>query len=899
MVGRTVSHYKIVHKIGEGGMGVVYKAEDTRLHRPVALKFLPSEAVTGKQKERFVNEAQAASLVHHPNICPIYDIDEVEGQLFLVMAFLEGHDLRRVLADRPLAIRQAVGLAIQIANGLESAHAHGVIHRDIKCSNILVSDQWHASILDFGLALLSGADRITRTGGRVGTVAYMSPEQAQGLAVDHRTDIWSLGVVLYEMVTGQLPFRRDNELAVIHGIISDQTPSLSASRQDVPGELQRAIDRALAKDPDQRFSGANQLAAVLQRIEDSQIVEGAAKMISTRASTVEFTASNEAVVTSPSADPNQRDTAPTLTQDADARQQRTIQQPRRWMHPSAGRIAALAGLCLIAVLVFWWLSSRGFFTPGEGQFPEEKHVAVLPFETFGSDSDLRALSDGLVETVTAKLSQLEQFQGKLMVVPSSEIRRRGIGSAEDARRIYGTNLVITGSAQPIGNRIELTVNLVDAERIRQLGAATIQADRDDLLSLREDTINSVVRLLRIELTPVAQQNLKSGDTGSAAAFAAYLRGRGFLARYDVEGNVDRAIVSFQDATDRDSGFALAYAGLGEAQWWKALTTNDKQWAERAVENVERAVALNQDVAVIRVKLGEVYTDRGRYDDAIQEFGRALELAPGSAEAQRGLAWAYMSMGKFDEAEAAYQKAVSQRPTDWYSHLLLGWFYTQTGRNQEGESAYREALSLTPDNDIVLRNLAVVYLTLGRYKDAREHLQKSLTLEASASSYNTLGVVYYYERRYPESVAAYETSLDLNAEEYSTWGNLGSAYRRTAGGDAKAEAAFRRAIELGGKALEVTPDNHRVRANLAEYWAKLGESKRALAEISQIPPNVRQAYPIQVALAYEITGRRDEAIDTLNSSEAYGLLQIRDDPEFADLWADPSYQNTIGTDQPRD
>ena len=266
MVGRTISHYRITDKIGEGGMGVVYKAEDTKLHRTVALKFLRPDAVAGEElKARFLHEAEAAAALDHPNICTVHEIDEADGRTFLVMAFVEGRSLSEKLAERPLPLNEALDIAIQVADGLHAAHKKGIVHRDIKSANIMVDAEGRAKIMDFGLAHLTGHTKITQEGTTLGTPAYMSPEQVRGEVTDQRTDIWSLGVVLYEMITGRLPFRGDRTEAVSHSILYEEAEPLTALRTDVPIELDRAVGKMLAKKPAERFQHVDELVVDLRR----------------------------------------------------------------------------------------------------------------------------------------------------------------------------------------------------------------------------------------------------------------------------------------------------------------------------------------------------------------------------------------------------------------------------------------------------------------------------------------------------------------------------------------------------------------------------------------------------------------------------------------------------------
>ncbi len=513
MIGKTVAHYRIVDKLGEGAMGVVYKAEDTRLERLVALKFLPIDNQDGGvSRERFLREARAAAHIHHPYICPIHEIGEVDGQLFFAMALVEGASLREKLKGGPLDIDEAVELAIQIANGLQAAHENGLVHRDIKSNNIAVDRQGNACILDFGLALRSTESRVTLPGTCIGTPAYMSPEQALGKEIDARSDLWSLGVVLFEMLTGRLPFKGERDLGVMYAIVNQEPASATSIRREIPDVLQTILDKALAKDPKDRYQTATEISNDLRTVRES--------------------ASSHTRTMAVVAEPAPR--VPVLS--------------RRTM------LIGASVLVLLAAAVLAWRMMT----------PASKNVAVLPLEVIGGDEPTRVLADGLVESLTSQLTQLERFQGKLMVIPASEIRSRHITSAADAARAYGANLVITGSAQHLGDRVQFTLNLVDAKSLRQIASRTIDYDAANPIALRNDAIGKAVDILSISVAPAASKALKAGETSSSAAYAQFLVGSGYLARYDIHGNLPRAIESLKNAVQLDPQYAVAWAELARA-----------------------------------------------------------------------------------------------------------------------------------------------------------------------------------------------------------------------------------------------------------------------------------------------------------------------------------------------
>ncbi len=834
-VGGTISHYRITGKIGQGGMGVVYLAEDTRLLRPVALKFLPPDSVHEADKQRLRREAQAAALVHHPNICPIYDIDDVDGQLFFVMAYVQGETIRQKVESGALNLALVLDLGIQIASGLDAAHGAGIVHRDIKSNNVMVTKEGNAVILDFGLALRSGLTRLTNPGSLVGTPAYMSPEQALGNEVDRRTDIWALGIVLFEMLTGRLPFQRDHNDAVVHAILHDETPSIGGLRPEVPVAVRQAVEKALAKRPEDRWQTAGQFAAELRRIKAG------------------YEATTQTIV-SPAA--------------------RT--RPLSWKFIAAG--AALVILAAVLVLRPW-----------QPSLPAEKDLAVLPFRVIGSDENTQVVADGLVETLTTKLTQVEELQGKVMVVPASEIRARKISTPSEARKLYAATLAITGTAEKLTGRIHFNVNLVDASKLRQLRSRSFDFDSQNAIAMRDETVDGVVQLLEVQLTPLTKQGVAAGETTIPAAYEAYLEGRGYLATYYKEGNVDRAVESFERATQADPKYALAFAGLGGSYWWKALLTRDKQWSEKALRTTQVAVTLDPKLAAAHIRLGEIYAGEGRRDEAVVELKQALKLAPRSADAYRTLAETYSGMGRYSDAEAAYSEAIQLRPKDWYGHLLLGLLYLDQHRYEEAISSFTTAKNLTPENVVINRNLASAYMNKGRFGEATKELLAALQIQPTTRIYSTLGMAYYYQHLYPDAVKALERATQLGPDNYIAWGNLGTAYFWS-GNRSGSEAAFHQAIELAGKSLELNSKDYSVLANLAEYYAKLGRSTEALRELSKVPENSRETFADHFILVYELTGQRAKALETIRSAftQPDSLNEVRNDPYLAGLVRDPGF-----------
>jgi eukaryotic-like serine/threonine-protein kinase len=847
MIGTIVSHYRLTEELGAGGMGVVYKAHDTRLDRFVAIKFLSAASVTDKQRERFVAEAQSAAGLHHPNICPIYEIGEHQGQLFFVMALVDGETIRDKVRNGPLPIDTALDITTQVAAGLEKAHRQGVVHRDIKSANIVVDGDGHAWILDFGVAQRQDSD-LTTSGAIVGTPAYMSPEQAQGLAVDHRSDLWSLAVVLFEMLTGQVPFQGSSHYSVLHAIVTDEPRSVSTLRAGIPRQIVQFMSKAFAKDRNKRWQSATEMAGELVQIRKALLAETE---------------------------------TPTFSAVTPDRTHGTAEPGISWIARRKRMFLLIAAAALTIAVLVWGVRR---LKPSEG-LPGEKRIAVLPFTVVGNDAELQPLADGLTETLTSKLSEIDDLQKSLLVVPASEVRSRNINSAEAALRIYGATLVITGNLQRWGDRIQFTMNLVDTAKVRQIASHTFDFEPTQLIALRDGAVSGAIQLCALKLPPQAGKSLAAGETDMPSAYQEYLKGTGYLARYDLPGNIDRAITSLTQAVRIDANYARAFAALGQAHWRKAVRESSTSEAQLALENIQNAIRLDTASVDARVKRGEIYSESGRPEEAIRDLQSVLQTAPQNAEAYKALGSAYEAARQFKEAENAYRQAVQSQPSDWYGHELLGLFYYRQGRDAEAQKAWEEARTLTPDNEVVNRNLAGLALRRGEFRQASDMLSKALRFEPNQSTYNTLAIAYYYQRRYQEAASALKSAIDLDPKHYSSWGNLGTVHRHMPGGAEQAQNEFRQAIALANDALLVTKSDNNTHANLAEYWAKLGEREKALAEISEIAPAARGPFLDRIILAYELTGNRPQALAALASIGGHDpiLTFIKSDPDLENLW----------------
>jgi len=853
MIGRTISHYAVKERLGGGGMGVVYRAEDTRLGRPVALKFLPPELTRDPTaRERFIHEARAASALDHPNICTIHDIGETpEGESFICMAYCEGRTLKQRLRDGPLPVDEAVAIAEQICEGLARAHEHGIVHRDIKPANVMVAADGHVTIVDFGLAKLAGSSSLTQTGMVVGTAAYVSPEQARGASADHRADLWSLGVVLFEMVTGRLPFRADHVQALLLSVVHDSEPLVTSLRPDIPTELARVIHRCLRKTPAERYQGAAELRSDLRRIRLA-IEVGAEPTAST----------------------------PTVTAAVTRRR-------RRWLLAAATVVAAL--VLVAAPGGHKWL--RQLTRPGP-LLPEEKHLAILPLANVGGGTADQAFCDGLVETVASSLTQLAAASDALWVVPASEVRRAAIASADEARRRFGVNLVVTGSVQRAAELVRVTLNVVDATSLRQLASAVIDDRTADLSEVQDGVGRRLAAMLEVTAAGPAPERAAGAASSAPGAFTLYLEGRGALLRYERVENIEAAIAAFEGALEKDGEFAAAHAGLAEACFRMWGARHDATWITRAERACTRALTLEPALGPALVTLGMLRNGTGRHEEAVAVLERAIRAEPGNATAYQELARAYTVLGRPAEAEATYHKAVAASPGGWSAYNTLGVFYLEQGRLEEAADQFRRVIEVAPDNFWGYNNLGGLHLYLGEREQARLDFERSIAVEPNYGAFSNLGTIAFQAGRYDEAARMYEQALAIDAGDYAVWGNLAAARQWSGERAERAAPLYQRAAEMAEQRRTVNPRDAVVLADLAAYRAELGEAGAAAALLEQAvaiaPTDVNVLF--QAAVTCERLGRRPRAIELLAAALAHGYP--RDDvmraPGLAGLRADPAF-----------
>ena len=673
MIGQTISHYKILEQLGGGGMGVVYKARDLKLDRPVALKFLPPDLTRDPEAgQRFVHEAKAASAIRHNNICVVYDIDETpDGQVFISMECLEGETLKKKIERGPLKINEAIDICEQVARGLSKAHEQGVVHRDIKPANIMVTADGVAKIVDFGLAKLNGRTMLTKAGSTLGTAAYMSPEQASGSTADHRTDIWSLGVVLYEMLTGKRPFEAEYENALLYSILNSEPAPITALRTGIPKELERIVEKCLMKSPGERYQHMDELAVDLNGLG--------------RASSA------------------QRN--PTAAEPI------VIPRKRRAIPYGLGAFAVV----LIALGVLLLLRGK---EDRKGPRAELSSVAVLPPRNLTKVPGDESLSEGILEGLITELGKIKSVStiGRQSVMKFDGTDK---SYAQIAAELGGVEAIVEPSFQHVGNKLQIHARLIRASDGTVLWAGTFDKTMDDILVLQSEVARTIAREIGATVTPQEQTRLASARPVNAELYQIYLQGRYHFARRTL-AEFNKSIQLFEQILARDPDNALAYAGLAES--YAILPFYEGALPRAAFPKAKaaamKALEIDNSLAEAHTALGFVlfYWDWD-WAAAERELLQALELKPGYVVAHHWYAEYLSAMGRHDEAVSEIQRAQGLDPLSPLLLAIGGEVCNFARRYDEAIEQCRKALELDSNFAIAHGNLAGAYIRKGMYKEA--------------------------------------------------------------------------------------------------------------------------------------------------------------------------------------
>jgi len=718
VIGESISHYKIIEKIGEGGMGIVYKAEDTKLKRTVALKFLPpGYSSEPEAKNRFIHEARAASALDHPNICNIYEINETEEkQNYIAMAFYDGDSLKSKLASGILSIEESIEIAIELAKGLSRAHEEGIIHRDIKPANVIITSHNEVKILDFGLAKFSGQSKLTKTGTTVGTVAYMSPEQLSGNQVDNKTDIWALGVALYEMLSGKLPFEGDYEQAIMYAIMNENPASLKEFVSDIPEELEQVVNTALQKDPDDRYQNMSEMLTDLKRIQ-----------------------TGESITISPSWK---------LIFGITKRKRR--------------RLLVSAIVTLLISIVLYTFVSQYFFK----QESRDIYIALLPLKSISDEENQDWFSDGITEALNTDLSKISGLQ---VIGNRSVMQFAGTDELiSDIARDLDASHIIEGSVTKIEDDIRISIRLIEPEKNETIWAENYNREYRNLLILQSEIAQNIASQVKISLTQEEELMFASLSEVNPKAHEYYLKAKYNIVKRTPQGN-EEAKRYLDAALKEDSTWAPAYAALAqyylslafyvsippgelmaqaksavqkaleldpldfEPHWTQAYIAWSYDWDWTSAESgFKRAISLNPNNSTATLVYSWFLAHQGRHEEAIKLARKAYRLDPLFNGAGRNLGAVLNCAGRYADAVEHLQEMIILHPNDVQTLLRIGNSYLGSEMYDEAIEKMEKIVKLTGGSFAPFKAyLAKTYAAAGKEEQARKILRELLEIEKNS------------------------------------------------------------------------------------------------------------------------------------------------------------------------
>jgi serine/threonine-protein kinase len=826
----VAGRFELLRELGSGAFGVVYEARDRELKRSVAFKLVrPGRLETGA--EQLGREAEVVAQLSHPNLVTLFDVGRCEYGPYLVLELLRGSTLDRRLGRGPLGAAEGVRVAIEIAKGLRHAHARGVVHRDLKPSNVFLCEDGQVKLLDFGMSHAFGFRRVEG-----GTPAYMAPEQSRGAPEDERTDVYALGVMLFEMLTGELPFPKGREAAAA----DRRAPPL-----EVPGArgLPELVARMLEPDPAARARDAEEVLGTLSRLQ-----------------------------------------ADLRTADAPARAVRRLRPSR----------AAAAGLAVAVALAGAIWAGSALLRRARAPDVSVRAIAVLPLANVSDSTETEYFSDGLTEEILNTLTRLRELRVAART-SSFYYKGRNVEIPEVARRLH-VDVVLEGSVRRQRDSLRVAVQLVDGRSGFQLWTQTYDRTVEDVFAIQDDIAHRVVGALELVLSRASEGEFRKPHAASVAAYDLYLKARAQQRLPVSRESLDRAGALFEQAIAADPAFAQPYAGLCEV-WlarYEGLGRARESFAQ-AEAACERARARDPDAGEVYVALGSLHLASGKPDQAEQELRHAAALPSSSVDALLGLGQALAAQRRNDEAERTFARAAELDPGSWRVHKLRGYFYFGAGRYADAARSFAEQVACTPEDPHAYGNLGAALYEGGELDEASRAWRKALALQPTPAVYSNLATSAYYLGRLAEAVATYEKAVELAPEDHRIRGNLADAYAHVGGRDADAAAAYRKAAALATERLRVNPADAGATSDLAHYEAQLGHAdpaRRLSAEaLRRDPGNPYVHY--NAALVAAKLGTSDAALSEIEQAVALGygrsllpldpgLLPLRTQPRFVAL-----------------
>ena len=864
MIGNTILHYKILEKLGEGGMGVVYLAEDTKLKRQVAIKFLPHYiSANDAERKRFEIEAQAAASLNHQDISTIYAIENSDSEVFIVMEYIDGIELKDKIKSVSIPTNEAINIAKQIAEGLEAAHKNGIVHRDIKSQNIMITNDGKVKIMDFGLAKVKGDTQITKIGSTVGTAAYMSPEQAKGEELDEQTDIWSFGVVIYEMLTGKLPFKGDYDQAVIYSILNEEIEL----NIDVANELKIILKKALAKKKENRYKSVEEILSDLRYLNNESLSKSFAQTSYV-----------------PSASKN-----------------------KKWILPAT----VISIVTIIIVVMFFYFMNN---TEDE-KTTEKKMIVVLPFENLGTSED-EYFADGITGEITSKLSGIS---GLGVIARSSAMQYKNTQkSLKQIGEELGVQYVLEGTVQweelsDGKTRIRVNPELINVENATQMWSKPYEAEFSSAFTLQSEIASTVAEAMNLKLLVSEQNNLQNTITKNPEAYDLYLKGVYFSEDISNEKNQRIAEEMLENAIELDDQFAEAYAKLSTVQsnlYWSYFDRS-KENLRKSEDNARKALLINDKLPEGHVAMGDYYYHGIlNYELALNEYRKALELNPNHIDAINGIAFVLRRQGKMDETIEYLKKTFELNPRDYQTLFSLGETYSLVRQYKTGIQFLDKANLLAPETIIPYNTKAESFLLEnGDTKKAREVILKALESKIGLDDHsfiNTLYLCNIFDGNFTEALKIIKGIKEADDQFYYKPEDLYVAEVYDFMNNNKlAEDHYKSAIKILSEKIKQNPDDSRLYSSIGICYAGLGKKEDAIQNGKrgyELLPISREAWRgsfrlVDLAQIYTKVGEQELALDAIEEllnkpTDALSLAYLKFDPTWNPLRGNPRFKKLI-------
>ena len=863
LIGKTIADkYLIREFLGAGGMAEVYLAEHIALEMSFALKRpRPVLRLDPEFRKRFLEEARRAVILKHENVTRVHDVIDADDDMFVVMEYIEGVTLESRLRElgRPFTIDEFLPIAIQCASALMAAHEKRIAHLDVKPANIMLTPAGTVKICDFGVARRLSSENSTTTTSLsssrwalAGTPAYMAPEVILNSRFDERADLFSLGTVFYEMLTGRNPFLADTAIATTARVVTHNPEPISVSSPGFDPRLERIVTRLMDKDPDRRYASAADF------IED---------LTSLRRARSRF-----------------RDLS---------RGFREAFSESRWMKVAAAVLALMIASVPFAVIYRADIQQALGLAP----IPIEKNLVPLRARVIGTSENIQAFADGFTEAISSRLAQLMQGS-EWTVAPTALVREHGVETPEGAQNRLEADLVFEPTLEVVGDDVRANLNLIDMAT-NKLHSRTVEGQKSDPFELQDRAVSQLVAMLGIELKTRKDAMVADHQKAPPQSEEYYLIGSGFLREYDKLASIESAIDFFKRAINEYPRFAKAHAGLGQAYWYKFRAEFDKTQLDAASSACGQSALYDPKLPEANICLGNIYISKGQYETALEQFQKA-RTGP-SFEVLTGLAEAYEGLENYKLAEDHFDLAVQQNPFNYLAYARLGSYYSRRSRFQEAEDLWRQVIKRSPDNPRALSNLGGILYRLEKFQEAVTVLERSITLRESLAAYSNLGMAYWRMGQNHKAIEKFQAALKIR-HDYRVAGNLARAYYFMPGKRPDGLEMYKHAIQLGNEELAVNRRNADVHILLARYHAMLSQKEPAFEHLEEALrwDGSNWHYLEIAAIVHTQFNDSDMALKYLEKalSRGFSTLEMRSEAEFSNLHKLPKFQTLLQTNPRR-